>query len=109
VRHLVTALEQSAVRTAADYGLEAASRADAPGVYVSGRKLASVGLRVRRGASFHGMAFNVAMDLEPFSRINPCGFSDLQVTDLRNLGVATSLAEVQQKILQHLQELLWTL
>lgn len=103
VRALVTALEQAAVATAADFGVEAASRADAPGVYVSGRKIASVGLRVRRGASFHGMAFNVAMDLEPFSRINPCGFSDLEVTDLNGLGVTTDLADVQRHLLQHFE------
>jgi lipoyl(octanoyl) transferase len=103
VRALVTALEQSAVATAAEFGIDAASRADAPGVYVSGKKIASVGLRIRRGASFHGMAFNVAMDLEPFSRINPCGFSDLQVTDLHSLGVATTLVAVQKILLKHLQ------
>ncbi len=107
VRDLVTALEQSAIATAADYGLRANSRADAPGVYVAGMKIASVGLRVRRGASFHGMAFNVAMDLEPFSRINPCGFSDLQVTDLGGLGVTASLAEVRERMSLHLQRHLW--
>jgi lipoyl(octanoyl) transferase len=108
VRALVTALEQAAVATAADFGIEAASRADAPGVYVSGQKIASIGLRVRRGASFHGMAFNVALDLEPFSRINPCGFSDLQVTDLNALGVATGLAEVQRQLLKHFENALWS-
>lgn len=107
VRDLVTALEQSAIATAADFGLRANSRADAPGVYVAGKKIASVGLRVRRGASFHGMAFNVAMDLEPFSRINPCGFSDLQVTDLSSLGVAASLPEVRERMSAHLQGQLW--
>jgi lipoyl(octanoyl) transferase len=103
VRDLVTALEQSAVATAADFGIEARSRPDAPGVYVAGEKLASVGLRIRRGASLHGMAFNVAMDLEPFSRINPCGFSDLRVTDLRSLGVQADLAGVQRRMLQQLE------
>jgi lipoyl(octanoyl) transferase len=107
VRDLVTALEQSAIATAADYGLRANSRADAPGVYVAGKKIASVGLRVRRGASFHGMAFNVAMDLEPFSRINPCGFSDLQVTDLSSLGVTASLSKVRERMSAHLQRYLW--
>jgi lipoyl(octanoyl) transferase len=107
VRDLVTALEQSAIATAADFGLCANSRADAPGVYVAGKKIASVGLRVRRGASFHGMAFNVAMDLEPFSRINPCGFSNLQVTDLSSLGVAASLSEVRERMSAHLQGQLW--
>ncbi|MEQ9561903.1 MAG: lipoyl(octanoyl) transferase LipB [Woeseiaceae bacterium] len=103
VRRLVTALEQSAIATAAEFGIDAASRADAPGVYVSGRKIASVGLRIRRGASLHGMAFNVAMDLEPFSRINPCGFRNLQVVDLRSLGVVATLAAVQERMLKHLQ------
>jgi lipoyl(octanoyl) transferase len=103
VRALVTALEQSAVATAAEFGIEAASRADAPGVYVRGQKIASVGLRVRRGASFHGMAFNVAMDLEPFSRINPCGFSNLQVIDLNGLGVSSALADVQGRLLKHFE------
>ena len=102
VRDLVTALEQSVVRLAADFGLEAASRADAPGVYVAGTKIASVGLRIRRGASYHGMALNVAVDLEPFSRINPCGFTDLQVTDLRTLGAECDLATVRRKLLPHL-------
>jgi lipoyl(octanoyl) transferase len=107
VRDLVTALEQSAIATAAEFGLRANSRADAPGVYVAAKKIASVGLRVRRGASFHGMAFNVTMDLEPFSRINPCGFSDLQVTDLSSLGVKASLAEVREHMSSQLQRHLW--
>ncbi len=102
VRDLVTALEQSIVDLVADSGVVAASRADAPGVYVAGKKIASVGLRIRRGASYHGMALNVEMDLEPFSRIDTCGFADLQVTDLRTLGVAYGLAAVRRKLLPHL-------
>ena len=102
VRGLVTALEQSVVDLVADYGIEAASRADAPGVYVAGVKLASVGLRIRRGASFHGMALNVDVDLEPFSRINPCGFENLEVTDLAGLGAASDVAQVRDALLPHL-------
>ena len=102
VRDLVTALEQSVVDLAADYGITAASRCDAPGVYVDGVKLASVGLRIRRGSSFHGMALNVDVDLEPFSRINPCGFKDLQLTDLARLGADNELAVVRDKLLPHL-------
>src|SRR6188768_183712 len=83
VRQLVVALENAVISLAAEQGIEAAGRRDAPGVYVEGRKLASIGLRIRRHSSYHGLALNVAMDLEPFSRINPCGFTDLQVTDLR--------------------------
>ena len=86
VRELVSALEQSIIDLATDYGIEANSRADAPGVYVDGRKLASLGLRIRRGCSYHGLAFNIDMDLEPFSRINPCGFEGLEVTQLKDLG-----------------------
>jgi lipoyl(octanoyl) transferase len=102
VRDLVTALEQSVVDLAADYGIEAASRCDAPGVYIEGVKLASVGLRIRRGSSFHGMALNVDVDLEPFSRINPCGFKDLKLTDLARLGADNDLAAVRDKLLPHL-------
>ena len=101
VRKLVTALEQSVVDLSAGFGIEAASRPDAPGVYVAGTKLASVGLRIRRGASFHGMALNVDVDLEPFTRINPCGYAQLQMTDLRRLGVEATLADVWPKLLAH--------
>ena len=99
VRGLVTALEQSVVDLVAGYGIEAASRADAPGVYVDGVKLASVGLRIRRGSSFHGMALNVDVDLEPFSRINPCGFENLAVTDLARLGAESNLGAVRETVL----------
>jgi lipoyl(octanoyl) transferase len=102
VRDLVTALEQSVVDLARDYGIVAAARADAPGVYVDGIKLASVGLRIRRGASFHGMALNVDVDIEPFSRINPCGFANLAVTDLKRLGAEQDLARVSDALLPHL-------
>lgn len=95
VRDLVTALEKSVVDLAAQYDIEAECRREAPGVYVDGVKLASVGLRVRRNASYHGMALNVDMDLEPFNRINTCGYSDLEVTDLKTLGVDKNLSEVQ--------------
>ena len=101
VRKLVTALEQSVVDLAADYGVEAAARADAPGVYVAGDKLASVGLRIRRGCSFHGMALNVDVDLEPFTRINPCGYAELEMTDLQRLGIDLQLDETHVKLLSH--------
>ncbi len=101
VRTLVTALEQSVVDLAAAHDVEAAARADAPGVYVAGNKLASVGLRIRRGASFHGMALNVDADLEPFSRINPCGYAELQMTDLRRLGIEMQLEEASEELLPY--------
>jgi lipoyl(octanoyl) transferase len=102
IRDLVTALEQSVVDVAAQYNIEAKSRADAPGVYVDGKKIASVGLRVRRWCSYHGMALNVDMDLEPYSRINTCGYADLEVTDLRRLGIERDLSAVAKDLQPHL-------
>jgi len=101
VRKLVTALEQSVVDLVAEYEVAAVARTDAPGVYVAGDKLASVGLRIRRGSSFHGMALNVDVDLEPFSRINPCGYAELQMTDLKRLGINLTLEESSEKLLPH--------
>jgi lipoyl(octanoyl) transferase len=85
VRELVTAIEQTIVSILGHYGIDAAAKPDAPGVYVDGSKIASLGLRVRRGCSFHGLALNVDMDLSPFLRINPCGYQGLTMTQLRNL------------------------
>ena len=85
VRELVTAMEQSLVELLASYGVDAAPKPDAPGVYVRGEKIASLGLRVRRGCSFHGLALNVDMDMTPFGRINPCGYSGLKMVQLRDL------------------------
>jgi lipoyl(octanoyl) transferase len=102
IRELVTALEQSVVDLLRERGVSACARADAPGVYVDHSKLASVGLRVRRGASYHGMALNVDLDLEPFSRINPCGMRDLAVTDLARLGVDLDLAAAGAGVVSHL-------
>ena len=86
VRGLVTALERAVIDYVADFGITAVGRRDAPGVYVDGRKLAALGLRIRRHASYHGLALNVDMDLDPFSRINPCGMAGLEVTQLKDLG-----------------------
>lgn len=101
VRDLVTALEQSVVDLTAGYGIDARARPDAPGVYVGDTKFASVGLRIRRGASYHGMALNVRVDLEPFLRINPCGYAGLEMTDLATLGGDSDLDTVQRKLLPH--------
>lgn len=98
VRALVGALERSVVDLLAASGIEGSLRPDAPGVYVDGRKLASVGLRVRRGASYHGMALNVDLDLEPFTRINPCGYAGLEMTDLARLGLRDSLPRVATRL-----------
>jgi len=101
VRDLVTALEQSVVDLAAGYGIDARAKPDAPGVYVADTKFASVGLRIRRGASYHGMALNVRVDLEPFLRINPCGYAGLEMTDLATLGGDSDLDTVRDKLLPH--------
>jgi lipoyl(octanoyl) transferase len=92
VRELVMALERSVVALARRHGIEAAGRRDAPGVYVRGSKLASIGLRVRRGCSYHGLALNVDLDLAPFRRINPCGMAGLSMTRLSDLGIALGVA-----------------
>lgn len=102
VRALVTALERSVVDLLAGSDVVAEARQDAPGVYVNDKKVASVGLRIRRGASFHGMALNVDVDLEPFSRINPCGYANLELTDLNRLGAGADLDEVSERLLVHL-------
>src|SRR5690606_27574239 len=98
VRQLVMGIENAIVALVSGWGIEAAGRRDAPGVYVAGRKLASIGLRIRRGSSYHGLAFNVSMDLEPFRRINPCGYAGLEVTDLRTLGVGITLEETARRL-----------
>ena len=86
VRELVERIEQAVIDVLADWNIVGERKACAPGVYVGGAKIAALGLRVRRGCSFHGLAFNVAMDLEPFQRINPCGYEGLQVTSVLDLG-----------------------
>jgi lipoyl(octanoyl) transferase len=98
VRALVAGLERAIVATVAQWGIEAHGRRDAPGVYVEERKLASIGLRIRRGRSYHGLALNVAMDLEPFARINPCGYAGLQMTQLSELGGPASVRAVGEAL-----------
>ncbi|MBT8443669.1 MAG: lipoyl(octanoyl) transferase LipB [Gammaproteobacteria bacterium] len=98
IRDLVSALENSVIKLVAQHGIDAAARCDAPGVYVNGRKLASVGLRVRRGCSYHGLALNVSMETEPFKRINPCGFDDLSVTQLAELGLPTDIDTIGDEL-----------
>lgn len=102
VRQLVVALENAVIALAAEQAVVAAGRRDAPGVYVNERKLASIGLRIRRGCSYHGLALNVSMDLEPFGRINPCGYAGLQVTDLKSLGTDLSVEAAAHRLAPHL-------
>lgn len=98
VRQLVNTIEDTIVSLMAEYGVSAAARPDAPGVYVDGAKLCSLGLRIRRGCSFHGLALNVAMDLEPFLRINPCGYAGMQMIQTTDLGGPPSVAEAAQRV-----------
>lgn len=102
VRQLVVGLENAVTGLAADWRIEAHGKREAPGIYVENRKLGSVGLRIRRGCSYHGLALNVAMDLEPFQRINPCGYAGLEVTDLRSLGVVTEVRPVANLLARYL-------
>lgn len=106
VRDLVCALERGVIRLVAEWGVEARARRDAPGVYVEGRKLASLGLRIRKGCSYHGLALNVDMDLEPFGRINPCGYQGMQVTRLADLGVDADIDTVAARLGEILDEAL---
>jgi lipoyl(octanoyl) transferase len=106
IRDFVSALERAVIDLAAEYGITAESRREAPGVYVAGRKLASVGVRVRRGGSYHGLALNVALDLAPFDRINPCGYAGLRMTQLSELGGPASVGECVRTLEPHLRRAL---
>ena len=94
VRSLVTGLENAVIGTLSQYGVKAQARRDAPGVYVDGKKIASLGLRIRKGCSYHGLSLNVDMDLSPFAAINPCGYAGLEVTQLADFGVGARIMEV---------------
>ncbi len=95
VRQLVTALEETVIAVLARFGVAARARPDAPGVYVGDEKICSLGLRIRKGCSFHGLALNVAMDLSPFLRINPCGYAGMNMTQLQHFRPEVTLADVQ--------------
>lgn len=98
VRDLVTLMEEAVVELLATQGVKAAPKPDAPGVYVEGRKICSLGLRVRRGCSFHGLALNIDMDLEPFLRINPCGYAGLEMTQLAQLTDKVEISQVAKQL-----------
>lgn len=106
VRALVTLIEQVLVQLLQPYGINAYAKADAPGVYVDEAKIASLGLRVRKGCTFHGLALNVAMDLTPFSRINPCGYAGMRMIQCKDIGGPQSIAEAKQRIVQCFQQAL---
>lgn len=112
VRQLVTAMEQAVIALLARSGIAAVAKPDAPGVYVAGAKIASLGLRIRRGCSFHGLALNVNLDLTPFSHINPCGYAGLAMTQTATLGGPQTVAEAEPLLLGELTRLIdystWT-
>jgi len=102
VRQLVNLIEQAIIKTLSDYNIESKTRPNAPGVYVDDAKIAALGLRVRKGCSYHGLSLNVDMDLEPFSRINPCGFPNLSVTQISELSTKKTFSEVSDHLTQRL-------
>ncbi len=102
VRALVSLMEQALIDTLADFGIPSRSRPDAPGVYVGEAKIAALGLRIRRGCSFHGLALNIDMDLSPFQRINPCGYAGMPVTQMRDLIPDVSVDAVCESLIRHL-------
>ena len=106
VRELVRLMEQSVIDLLAAHGVEAQGREDAPGVYVGDAKIAALGLKIRKGCCYHGLSFNVDMDLTPFAGINPCGYAGLQVTQARDVGIATPLPELEQQLANNLLALL---
>ena len=106
VRELVTLLEQTVVNTLAEYGIDAHPRADAPGVYVGEMKICSLGLRIRKGCSFHGLALNINMDLTPFQRINPCGYAGMEMTQMRQWVATATPDNIRPVLLKNVLALL---
>jgi lipoyl(octanoyl) transferase len=106
VRDLVTLIENGLIAALADFGITAKAKPDAPGVYVDGKKIASLGLRIRKGCSFHGLALNVNMDLSPFLRINPCGYQGLEMVQTADLNGPKNMVEASDALMRHLTQLL---
>ncbi len=106
VRELVRLMEQAVIDLLAEHSVEAHGREDAPGVYVGDAKIAALGLKIKHGCCYHGLAFNVDMDLAPFDNINPCGYAGLRVTQARDMNVTTSIDELEDRLAQKLCELL---
>ena len=102
VRELVNVMEQAVIDLLAEFGIAAANRVDAPGVYVNGAKIAALGLKIKHGYCYHGLSFNVDMDLTPFATINPCGYAGLQVTQACELGITANINELQAQLAQNL-------
>ncbi|CAH0525077.1 lipoyl(octanoyl) transferase LipB [Vibrio hippocampi] len=106
VRELVTHIENLVIQTLDAYNIESAARPDAPGVYVDNKKICSLGLRIRKGCSFHGLALNINMDLSPFLRINPCGYAGMEMIQVSQLGGPDSVANVEDQLVKQLVQIL---
>lgn len=102
VRSFVSAMENSVIDVLAEYDVSATARTDAPGVYVADAKIAALGLRVKKGYTYHGLSFNIDMDLEPFQRINPCGYQGMAVTQIRDLGIQDNMQQLTPKLIHAL-------
>lgn len=100
IRHLVSMLEQAMISTLKLYGIHAEAKKEAPGVYIQGKKIGSVGLRIKKNCSYHGLSLNNAMDLTPFNSINPCGYSGLKVTQLYDYNIEVSTAQLAEPVIQ---------
>jgi lipoyl(octanoyl) transferase len=109
IRELVTRMEQAVIDVLAAHGVAAARLAGAPGVYVDGAKIAALGLRVKHGCTYHGLAFNVDMDLAPFATINPCGYEGMRVTQCRDLGITLPLPQAGQTLAQALMDTIYSI
>ncbi|MBV1914108.1 MAG: lipoyl(octanoyl) transferase LipB [Pseudomonadales bacterium] len=107
VRQLVDLIEQSIIGLLTDYGIDSRARKDAPGVYVNDSKIAALGLRIRKGCSYHGLSLNIDMDLKPFGKINPCGMEGLEVTQMSAFGINGDISEIEQQLLKKLTECLY--
>jgi lipoyl(octanoyl) transferase len=103
VRQLVSGIEVSIINLLAEYNIEAQAKKTAPGVYVGEKKIAALGLRIRRGCSFHGLSLNVDMDTTPYKGINPCGYADMEIIQLRDLNISKTVDEVSERLLAHIQ------
>jgi len=106
VRQVVSALETAVIEYLAEENIQALARKDAPGVYVNDAKVSALGLRVKGGCCYHGLSLNIAMDMAPFKQINPCGYKDLDVTQLKDLGINYAMADVEKSLLKQLVRLL---
>ena len=104
MRKLVTQIEMSIIELLSRYNVEAIAREDAPGVYVNNAKIAALGLRIRKGRCYHGLSLNIDMDLEPFTRINPCGLKEQAVTQMADLNIAIGLEQAGQELVDILVE-----